>query len=152
MPVEVLISSPQVQVVESSLLVQPEIKQVDIAIAQSVVQVEIGAGGAVGLPFQTVPFQWNVVNPFPLWTGVGRIVHVRLVLDVPFDAIASTLTIGDAGDPSRLMGASQSYLSEAGTYESHPLYVYASSATVNLYLSLGVGNTVGSGEVILYFD
>lgn len=152
MTVDVLVSSPQIQVEQSSQIVQPEINQVDLTIAQQVYQVEIGAGGAVGLPFQTISFQWNVVNPFPLWTGVGRIVHVRVVLDVAFNGSGATLTIGDVGDQSRLMAGYQSYLAMLGTYESHPLYRYAIATSVNLYLNLGTGNTQGAGEVILYFD
>lgn len=100
----------------------------------------------------SVPISWDVVNPFPLWFGLGRIVHVRLVLDVPFNGSGSTLTIGDSGNNSRLMSVGQSDLSVAGTYETHPLYDYAIATTVNLYLNLGVGNSQGSGVVILYFS
>lgn len=99
----------------------------------------------------STPFQWNVINPFPLWFGIGCPVHVRLVLDEAFNAIASTLSIGDIGNTSRLMGVMQNNLAIADTYETHPLHEYVIATQVNLYLNLGVGNTQGSGTIILYF-
>lgn len=102
-----------------------------------------GGGGGI-----VVPFFWGDASPKPIFTVQGTVVRASLLIQQPFN-IPSSLRLGDAGNPARIMSTTQNLPTETGLYSVSPGHLYAVSTPVFLTISLGVGNTQGSGLVIL---
>ena len=87
---------------------------------------------------------------FPLLlksVAAGETIDELLVtVDEVWDA--GTLTIGDAGDPERLMTAAYNSLALAEQFQVSPQYKYVSPADVYIYLS--GAPTTGSARITLY--
>jgi hypothetical protein len=107
-----------------------------------------GQGTAVSLNFS-----WGDATPALIATiPAGKTVFkVEVILLVAFD-VASTLTVGDAGNVQRLVDITDSDLTQTGGYQVNPNFLYNSLTDVNLYLTPGVGNTQGSGLILLYIQ
>jgi len=116
-----------------------------------------GANGAPGANGQgaAIPyvFSWGDATPALIANiPAGKVVFkVEVVLLTAFN-VASTVTVGDSGNTSRLFSTADIDLSSAATYQSNPNHLYGSLAAVNLYVSPGVGNSQGNGIVLLYVE
>jgi hypothetical protein len=93
-----------------------------------------------------IPFQFNVVNPFPLVTVPAnvRVKQVTTYLETAFDGTGATLTIGDAGDPDRLQDNIDPY--EAVAYQSTVGYQYGVNTPIFLFINAGTA-TQGDGLI-----
>lgn len=80
-------------------------------------------------------------------TVIGQ---VAICITTPFDGGAQ-ITIGDAADNARLMGAGDNEPTVVGTYEVHPYYQYAADTELFLYFPAGAP-TQGTGKVIIYYS
>ena len=100
-----------------------------------------------------VSFSWGDATPAIIVTApAGKTVFkVELILKEAFNS-PSNLTIGDSTDNARLFNVNGLDLSQAGTYQSNPNYVYTVNTPVNIYLTLGVGNSVGNGIILFYIE
>ncbi|MEY3288016.1 MAG: hypothetical protein RLZZ419_258 [Pseudomonadota bacterium] len=96
------------------------------------------------------PFAWGDATPQKIATvSAGFTVQqISIVLLTAFD-VYSILTIGDAGDESRLVSAWQLDVTEANTYEINPNIKYFVETDINLYLILGNGCSTGNGLIIV---
>ena len=110
-----------------------------------------GNTGASGEATVQYAFSWGDAVPVTmLTTSIGTLIHkIELLLLTPFD-VASTITIGDSLDNSRLFSVPNLDLSQAGTYQTNPNYTYSSATPINLYMTLGGGNSTGNGKILIY--
>lgn len=104
----------------------------------------------VGPGTYDIPFQFNVINPFPLITIPANLVvkEVIVYLEVPFDGSGASLTIGDVGDNSALFPATGISVYEGAAWVSTPVLTYGVNTQVNLYIVPGTA-TIGSGIISL---
>jgi hypothetical protein len=128
-----------------------------IAVVAAGRQGPAGANGVPGANGQgaAIPyvFSWGDATPALIANvPAGKVVFkVEVVLLAAFN-VASTVTVGDAGNTSRLFSTADIDLSSAATYQSNPNHLYGSLTAVNLYVSPGVGNSQGNGIVLLYVE
>lgn len=117
----------------------------------------VGAGGGGAGPeaeeIQTFDFSFVTPSPATVFSipANGRILTVGIQIVVPFDDLATTLTVGDALNPSRLMASTQNIATEVGESESHVGYQYAVSTPVLLTINAGA-STTGSGVVYIVYN
>jgi len=126
----------------------------------SVVNVVTGIQGLQGISGSSgngsalaASFSWGDAMPAIIATiPAGKVVFkVELILKTAFD-VSSNITIGDSADNTRLFNVNGLDLSQVGTYQSNPDYVYSASTPVNIYLTLGVGNSTGNGIILIYIE
>lgn len=135
------------------VLVQPTPNRIISAGAQG----PAGANGTPGANGQGSAiahlFSWGDATPaFVANVPAGKVVFkVEIVLLTAFNT-ASTLTVGDSGNTSRLFSVIDIDLSSAATYQANPNFLYGSLTAVNLYITPGVGNSLGNGIVLLYVE
>lgn len=100
----------------------------------------------------TVPFNYGDATPKNLTiTSANAVVtSVSIVMVNAFDDPTATLTIGDSGDPDRLMEATDSIANSTGIYTTEPVYKYVTATQLTLTISPGV-STVGSGLVLINY-
>jgi hypothetical protein len=114
-----------------------------------------GGGGAGPEAEEIFTFAFNHTTPSPASAfsipAGGRILTVGLQITTAFDDPASTLTIGDGGNPSRLMSAAQNIPYEMGESESHVGYQYAASTAILLTITPGA-STQGSGVMYIVYN
>ena len=124
------------------------------SVAMEVIQIA-GPQGPAGTSSNAiqVPFSWGDATPSLVSTVLSNktVFKVELILLVAFDTV-STLTVGDASNNQRLFASDSADLSQVGSYQSNPNYSYGTTTNVNLYLTPGVGNTQGSGLILLYIQ
>ena len=110
-----------------------------------------GATGANGAGVTEIPFAFGDATPKTLLTvGAGKTVYgVAVHLYTGFDGTSPALQIGDAGDPARLMAASQNSPGDAGSYTTSPNHRYAGSTVLLLTITPGGGASQGAGIVTL---
>ena len=111
----------------------------------------MGLTGASGAGAVEIPFAFGDATPKTLVTaGAGKLAYrVAIHISTAFDGSGAALQIGDAGDPARLMAASQSSPGEAGSYETSPNHRYVGSTVLLLTITPGGGATQGAGIVTL---
>ena len=93
-----------------------------------------------------IPFQFNVINPFPLLTVPADVLvkTVTTYIEVVFDGSGAVISVGDAVDNSRLQDNADPY-EEAG-YQSTPSHRYSSDTAISLFINPGSASQ-GSGLV-----
>ena len=143
-PIEVVAYTEPVEVVA---YVEP----VEIVVATNVIVNTSGIADDLGNIAATRAFTYNDVTILPIATIVGRIVRVLVILDVAFNDPSATLSVGDAGDITRLQNTLENLPGYASVYTSYPNHVYAIATDVNLYIS-PASSSVGSGIVMLLRD
>jgi hypothetical protein len=102
--------------------------------------------------FLTVTFSDTGTLPIGTISNNSRVTLVTVDVITPFDG-SPTLTVGDSGDPARLMDDSLHDLTVAGDYHTdHSDYVYdgGSDVTINAYFDPG-GSTAGEANIILSY-
>jgi hypothetical protein len=113
-------------------------------------------GGGVGPEAEevhTYAFSYLTASPATVFSipANGRILTVGVQITTAFDDSATTITIGDGGNASRLMSAAQNIPDEVGESEAHVGYQYVSSTAILLTLSPGA-STQGEGVVYIVFN
>jgi hypothetical protein len=104
--------------------------------------------------FIEVPFAYGDATPKPMSAALaGKLIHeIQIHIVIPFDGVGAALTVGDAGDPARLLAADQVDPATVATYAAHPVCRYGADTALNLYITPGAGATQGAGLVILYIE
>lgn len=119
----------------------------------------VGAGGGGGgagpeaEEIHTYAFSYTTPSPATVFTipASGRILSVGIQITTAFDDLSATLSVGDGGNTSRLMSASQNIPSEIGESESHIGYQYVASTPILLTINPGT-STQGSGVVYIVYN
>ena len=79
------------------------------------------------------------------------ITSVSILILNGFNDPASTLSIGDSGDPQRLMSTTDNAPNVAGTYTVEPAYKYIGSTQLILTINPGT-STVGNGLILINYQ
>lgn len=95
------------------------------------------------------PFAYNTTSPLVLRSiaAGGQVERVRLIITTAFNG-APSLTVGDSGNNSRLLSATDNRPSFIASYEITPDYIYSASDVINLYITVG-GATLGAGMAVV---
>lgn len=114
-----------------------------------------GGGGGVGVEAierAVVSFAYNEASPKAIITlpAGTRIVTAEIIITQNFDDAAATLTIGDSGDPDRLMEASENDPSSSGEYAANRFYEFVGATTIELTINPAAA-TQGSGQVVIEY-
>jgi len=85
-------------------------------------------------------------------SNTSRITLVSIEVTQAFDHASATLTVGDSGDPDRLVTDNDIDLTSTGTYAVQPAYQYTTGAdvTINAYLNIGSA-TIGTAKVLVSY-
>ena len=85
-------------------------------------------------------------------SNTSRITLVSIEVTQAFDHASATLTVGDSGDPDRLVTDNDIDLTSTGTYAVQPAYQYTtgSDVTINAYLNIGSATT-GTAKVLVSY-
>ena len=85
-------------------------------------------------------------------SNTSRITLVSIEVTQAFDHASATLTVGDSGDPDRLVTDNDIDLTSTGTYAVQPAYQYTTGAdvTINAYLNIGSATT-GTAKVLVSY-
>lgn len=110
----------------------------------------IAAANAVSL--YELPFAFDSAYPLILLSvpALATITSVRLHIDTPFD-VPTTITVGDADIPDRLMTALENNPLEIGEYETAPDYEYPDITALALLID-ATGATAGAGRIFIQYD
>lgn len=110
-----------------------------------------GPRGAPGEGWVEVPFRFGDATPKPLVTvAAGVLVKaVRLFVTEAFDGAGAALSVGDAGDPERLMASAEVLPGFVGEYETAPAVSYVVPTQVLLYITPGAVASAGGGVVVI---
>jgi len=113
-----------------------------------------GVDGADATGQRTFAFEWGDATPVPLLTvDAGRMVLACTVsLDVPFDGVGASLSIGDAGDDGSLFDAGMIDTSVVGSFQNSPCLRFGTDTEVLLTITPGTGASTGSGVVSLFLE
>ncbi len=98
-------------------------------------------------------FNFGDATPKPLFTvPADKIIQeVIIFLEIEFDDVASTLSVGDAGDVERLLATTDILPSVAGAYSTEPNYKYGVATMLTLSISPGTASQ-GRGLVKITFE
>lgn len=119
------------------------------------VELQQGPPGPAGLPGPGVaiefPFSWGDAFPSTIDnTLIGEtIFKVEVIVKTPFDT-SSSLSLGDTLDNESVVPAEAIDLSTVGTYQYTPGLYFPVGKQINVYLTLGVGNSTGDGLILFY--
>lgn len=109
-----------------------------------------GPPGVSGVqPMSTANFAYGDATPAAIVTVPAgkRVYALRLFVEVPFDGMGASLSIGSSGNPEELMAAAENNLLEAGVYLVYPDKKYAGATPILLTITPGSGASAGSGQV-----
>lgn len=111
-------------------------------------------GDPGGFVVDELEFAYGDATPELIGTAFAgkTIISVQLLVTQAFDGTSPSLTIGDAGNNSRLMASSDNDPATVGQYETHPVYAYGSDTAVKLYITPGAGATQGRGLVVITYE
>lgn len=104
--------------------------------------------------YKTFAFAWGDATPALLMTvAAGQMVlSTTISLDVAFDGVGSSLSVGDAGDSGSLLDADMIDPSMAGAFQNDPCRRFLEDTEVLLTIVPGTGATRGSGVVSLCLE
>lgn len=155
-------SDPQViETTETEYVVQAGTTDVVVIVEDNTTVIETaaeqgppGPAGPAGAGGIELAFAWGDASPrtVAVATGGKLVYGVQLHIDTAFDGAGAALTVGDAGDPDRLMSASQNDPAAEGTYTSAPVHRYGSDTTVLLTITPGAGASAGAGLLTLFVE
>lgn len=99
-----------------------------------------------------LPFAFNSAYPLILLSvpALATITSVRLHIETPFD-VPTSITVGDADTPDRLMTATNNNPLEIGEYETAPDFEYPDITTLVLLID-APGATAGAGRILIQYD
>ena len=100
-----------------------------------------------------VAFNFGDATPKPLITVPSNsiIVSVSIILLNAFTDPTATLSVGDSGNPNRLLATTDNSTQVTGTYTTEPAYKYTSSTQITLSITPGT-STAGNGVVIINYQ
>jgi hypothetical protein len=112
-----------------------------------------GDKGADGDGAIATRFAWGDATPalITVATANKAVLGIEVIVLQAFDA-PSNITVGDADNHQRLFDIPELDLSQVGTYQSSPNHVYGVATDINLYLTTGVGGSVGKGIVLIHSE
>lgn len=113
-----------------------------------------GTDGADGAGQHTFPFSWGDATPASLMSASAgqMILAVTISLDVPFNGVGASLSLGDAGDTGRLLSSSMIDPTVVGAFENAPCLRFGSNTQILLTIVPGTGASSGSGVVSLCLE
>jgi hypothetical protein len=80
----------------------------------------------------------------------ARVVEVSVEVTADFDGDIA-ISVGDAGDNARLMGADQNDLQGAGSYVTTPIYQFPTGAETDIAIYVTGAATVGTANVVITY-
>ena len=97
------------------------------------------------------PFSFGDASPMPVYTTTAgqTVFTAQIVIQVPFNGVGASLSLGDAVVSDRLIRVDQVDPTFAAEYEANPGYTYASATPIILTIVPGAGCTQGSGYILL---
>lgn|GEM_PF-3561095 len=119
-------------------------EKITIAIATNAA---VGSGNANATRLK-VPFSWGDATPKLIGVVQGFIKRASIIIVTPFNS-PSVLTLGDDLNLQRLITTGANNPLAIAEYETSPIVNYVSATEIKLAIALGMGNTQGSGFVIL---
>lgn len=113
-----------------------------------------GPQGRDGAGMVTYAFAYNSISTLPLKVApAGKTcLRVEICITEAFNGVGASLSIGDAGNTSRLMTTAQIDPASAHTYSNTPGISYAVDTQTNLTITPGSGATAGAGVVSIVFE
>lgn len=110
-----------------------------------------GPAGAAGTPRVEIPFSFGDATPAVLFTAsAGKLIErITIFIEMAFDGIGPSLTIGDEDDPDLLMTSAENNPSEEAAYQVTPNFSYDTDTQVLLFINPGSGPSRGSGLVVI---
>lgn len=110
-----------------------------------------GAPGAPGSGAVEIAFAFGDATPAMLLTAPANktVYGVGIHLHTAFNGTGAALSIGDAGDPARLMAATANDPAAVGSYLTSPNHRYGVGTPLILTITPGGGATQGAGIVTL---
>ena len=101
-----------------------------------------------------MPFSFGDSTPKLLGSAViGKLIEtVAIIITVPFNGAAPSLTVGDSLDPISLMPANMNDPQAAATYEVHPNVLFPDARDLLLTIVPGAGASAGVGVVSIMFQ
>ena len=113
------------------------------------IQGPMGPMGPVGGNIM-IPFSYGDATPKKIYTANNELIlRCSIWLITNFDGLNVHLSVGDDVDNNRLLPSSGVYPNEVGEYASSPAYKYTLETDLNLYITLGSGNSTGNGYIVL---
>ena len=111
-----------------------------------------GGGGTVTTEIIVCPFSFGDLSPKKLFTVPvnAYIVTTQIKIDIPFNDLAASLTIGDSGTADKYMKTAENDPLNPGEYETNPSEKVLAAKDVYLTLSPGT-STQGNGVVVLEY-
>lgn len=127
---------------------------VSSAEVQIVTVSEPGPPGADAVGQRAFPFSCGDATPATLMTvNAGQmILAVTISLDVPFNGVGASLSVGDAGDDGRLLDSNMIEPTIVGAFQNAPCLRFVSDTQILLTIVPGTGASSGSGVVSLYLE
>jgi hypothetical protein len=100
-----------------------------------------------------VEFSWGDATPRVIVAVPANttILTAQIIIVTPFNGVGAALSLGDSGNPERLIGIGQNDPTSWGEYETNPGYEYTSSTQIILTITPGTGNSQGSGIINLEY-
>jgi len=110
----------------------------------------VGPQGPAGTPRIEVPFSFGDATPATLFTAkAGKLIQrITVFIERAFDGLTPVLTIGDATEPTALMGASENDPTDEAVYQVTPNLYYETDTEILLFITPGLGASQGSGLVV----
>jgi hypothetical protein len=145
----VLVEAPRVQLVVAERTVAGV-----VAAGQQGPAGATGPAGPPGAAAVEIAFAYGDATPVALTTATaGKLVYgVDIHIRTAFDGSGAALTVGDAGDTSRLMAANENDPTAVGSYTTTPAYAYGSDTGLTLSITPGAGASQGAGVLVLYIQ
>lgn len=113
-----------------------------------------GTNGTDGTGQHTFAFSWGDATPAALMTVTAgqMVLAVTISLDVPFNGVGASLSVGDAGDAGGLLDANMVDPTVIGAFQNAPCVRYITDTQVRLTIVPGTGASAGSGVISLYLE
>lgn len=139
----------------SDLILQLRREIIRVQVSPSPLQIKtIGIPGGAILPppplpqFEMAYSYGNVTPKFLLTVPAGkRVLSIELTVEVPFDGVGASLSIGTLANPDQLVTAEQNNPYEVACYEICADVLYTSAAVLYLTINPGTDPTQGSGFI-----
>lgn len=134
-----------------------EVQGVAVEILEAGIQGPAGAQGIQGIPGPSgagvleIAFAFGDATPKNLVVATAnkQVYSVGIHIHTAFNGTGAALSVGDSGDPSRLMGAAMNDPAVAGSYEAAPNHRYGAGTQLLLTITPGAGASQGAGIVTL---
>jgi hypothetical protein len=112
------------------------------------VQGVAGRDGLNGAGVIQVAFGWGDATPALLVNAPANkaVLSIEVAILRAFD-VASSIVIGDTANPNRLFNLDGLDLTQVGSYQVTPDYIYSSATDIFYTITAGSGNSTGGGLI-----